>query len=249
MNLMFVVHCELLHCKGEHIMPYCPKCDMEFVEGVLVCSDCGGPLYESEAAANEAREAALAANGLSESQENPDLVLDAEPEEKTEKKAPVPVKSYIKKSQKYEDRKSSASAFFMIGGVLTVFSIFCWAKIFNMPMEGASKYLIQGTFTVMGIGCLVIAFQTLRSAKEMAAGIEAEEKETEALISWFLDTYRRNDIERQLDAEFTDLTEEEKSLKRFGLIQDLLITSHDLPDQAYVDALCEDIYEKLYDEA
>ena len=29
-------------------MPYCPKCDMEFVEGITVCSDCGGPLVESE---------------------------------------------------------------------------------------------------------------------------------------------------------------------------------------------------------
>ena len=31
-------------------MPYCPKCDMEFIEGITVCSDCGGPLYESEEA-------------------------------------------------------------------------------------------------------------------------------------------------------------------------------------------------------
>ena len=32
-------------------MPYCPKCDMEFVEGVTVCTDCGGPLVESREAA------------------------------------------------------------------------------------------------------------------------------------------------------------------------------------------------------
>ena len=29
-------------------MPYCPKCDMEFIKGVTVCSDCGGPLFESK---------------------------------------------------------------------------------------------------------------------------------------------------------------------------------------------------------
>ena len=32
-------------------MPYCPKCDMEFVEGITVCTDCGGPLVESKEAA------------------------------------------------------------------------------------------------------------------------------------------------------------------------------------------------------
>ena len=28
-------------------MPYCPKCDMEFIEGVQICSDCKGPLLAS----------------------------------------------------------------------------------------------------------------------------------------------------------------------------------------------------------
>ena len=29
-------------------MPYCPKCDMEFIDGITICSDCGGPLAESK---------------------------------------------------------------------------------------------------------------------------------------------------------------------------------------------------------
>ncbi len=29
-------------------MGYCPKCDMEFVDGITICTDCGGPLVESE---------------------------------------------------------------------------------------------------------------------------------------------------------------------------------------------------------
>ena len=33
-------------------MPYCPKCDMEFVEGIKICSDCGGPLVESKEVAD-----------------------------------------------------------------------------------------------------------------------------------------------------------------------------------------------------
>lgn len=160
----------------------------------------------------------------------------------------VPPAAYVKKSQKYEDRKSSASAFLLVGGAITIFALLCWAGIFDMPMTGFSKYLIQGTLTVMGIGCLIIAVMTFRSAKAMAGDIEAEEKQTEELISWFLSAYRREDIDGRLDADFSDLSEDERNLKRFELISDLLVTSKDLPDQAYVDALCEEIYSKLFDE-
>ena len=37
-------------------MPYCPKCDMEFIEGVTTCTDCGGPLFESKEAAEQMKD-------------------------------------------------------------------------------------------------------------------------------------------------------------------------------------------------
>ena len=164
-------------------MPYCPKCDMEFIKGVTVCSDCGGPLFESKEEALAMQKAALA--------KEPDALMqeDLDSEESGEEsgampKAEKPVRppaAYVKKSQKYEDRKSSASAFLLVGGAITVFAVLCWAGIFDMPMAGFSKYLIQGTLTVMGIGCLVIAILTFRSAKGMVSEIEEEEKQTEEL--------------------------------------------------------------------
>ncbi len=33
-------------------MPYCPKCDMEFIDGITICSDCGGQLLESKEVAD-----------------------------------------------------------------------------------------------------------------------------------------------------------------------------------------------------
>ena len=43
------------------------------------------------------------------------------------------------------------------------------------------------------------------------------------------------------------LSQEEMSLKRFQIIQDFLVTGKDLPDPAYVDALCEEIYSKIFE--
>ena len=59
--------------------------------------------------------------------------------------------------------------------------------------------------------------------------------------------YTAENIDRVIHKHLSDLTEEELSLQRFEIIQDLLITNHDLPDQSYVDALCDMIYTKLYE--
>lgn len=99
-------------------MPYCPKCDMEFVEGVTVCTDCGGPLVES-------REAAQAQKAAEKEKLEQEMRLRYEEMQKAAKEmekqpARQPVGTYVKKEQRYEDMNSSASAFFLVGGVLAL---------------------------------------------------------------------------------------------------------------------------------
>ena len=65
-------------------MPYCPKCDMEFIKGVTVCSDCGGPLFESKEEALAMQKAALA--------KEPDALMqeDLDSEESGEESGAMP---------------------------------------------------------------------------------------------------------------------------------------------------------------
>ena len=93
-------------------MPYCPKCDMKYVEGVTVCTDCGGPLVESR----EAAQAQKAAEKEKREQEKCacryEEMQKAAKEMEKQPAGPVPVGTYVKKEQRYEDMNSSASAFF-----------------------------------------------------------------------------------------------------------------------------------------
>ena len=98
-------------------MPYCPKCDMEFVEGVTVCTDCGGPLVESreaaqaqKAAEKEKREQGECASRYEEMQKAA--------KEMEKQPARQPVGTYVKKSSAM--RIWITSAFFLVGGVLAV---------------------------------------------------------------------------------------------------------------------------------
>ncbi len=241
---------------------YCPKCDMEFIDGITVCTDCGGPLAESKEAAEAVRKKEQEEARLKKEQEMAlyKQQMEAESSDEAEGLAqeekasaapvssgrPQPARVYVDKAEKYDDLKSSASAFLIVGGVLVVFSLLCWTGIVRLPMQGVSKLIFQGALLLMGCFSLGVFLNTSKSARRLAPEIDAEKHQTEELIQWFLDTYTGDSIDREI-SDFEELSEEEKSLKRFQIIQDYLITGKDLPDPSYVDALSEEIYAKLYE--
>ncbi len=266
-------------------MPYCPKCDMEFVDGITTCSDCGGPLMASKEEADRLKReeqlkqqeeqqrlaqemASMEMNGADadnfygSDSDNLNALTDPDDPTVSAKASgsgsassdPASALSfkqqsttYVDKGQKYEDLRSSASAFLIVGGVVLIFSVLCWLQIVHLPMAGFSRYLIQTALTAMGIFSMVVYIKSNKSAKELLPQIEEEKQKTNDLIQWFLSEQNAQDIDREI-LDFDQLNEEEISLKRFQIIQDFLITHKDLPDPAYVDALCEEIYTKLYEE-
>ncbi len=224
-------------------MPYCPKCDMEFVDGITVCTDCGGPLVESK----EAAEAIKAREQLSETEQ----ILDEQAEYAAilDELVETPVEYthvYMDKSQKYSDLRSSAFAFLAVALALLVESVLYFTGILKLPMAPVSRMIFQGVILVMLVFCVFVSINSGRQARKLKPEIGAEKDRTSRLIRWFLDTWTAESIDADIEGK-EDLSEEELSLKRFQLIQDHLITGQDLPDQAYVDVLSEEIYGKLFD--
>jgi len=225
---------------------------MEFVEGVTVCTDCGGPLVESKEVADALKKAEREKKE-EEMRRHYEEIMNAEQAQEEEDaprgRAAAPARAYVNKEQRYEDMSSSASAFFIVGGVLAVVAVLSFAGIINLPMAGVMKYVFQGLLVLMAAGSFAVAVSSKKSAAVLKNQAADEQKETEEIIQWFLKTYSGADLDDQLRMEDPELSDEELSLKRFELIQDYLVTSRDLPDQSYVDALCDMIYNRLYGES
>ena len=227
-------------------MPYCPKCDMEFVEGITVCTDCDGPLVES-------KEAALALQAAEKEKREQEMRLRYEEMQKAAEKLETekqperqPAGTYVKKEQRYEDMNSSASAFFLVGGVLAVIAAVSLLGYLPLPLYGVSRILFHVLLILMAAGSIAVAVSSKKSAARLKVQAADEEKETEDILQWFLKTYSARGLDDQLLMEDPELSGEELELKRFELIQDYLVTGRDLPDQSYADALCDMIYERLY---
>lgn len=236
-------------------MSYCPRCDMEFVDGVTVCTDCGGPLVgsreEAEAIKKKEQEEMLLKQRDYLEQLSRELERQAAQEGAGEGLAepaaiPEPVKVYETSAQKYENLKSTASAFLFVGGLLAIVSAVSWLNILNLPMTGNSGYIFKGALTAMAVFCLGVYAKTSKDAGSLRPEIDREKERTSQIIEWFLGKWTPEGIDSEIQ-ERDSLTEEELSLKRFQMIQDYLITNRDLPDPAYVDALCEEIYSRLYE--
>lgn len=266
-------------------MPYCPKCDMEFVEGVTVCSDCKGPLLsspeEAKALQKEAEQKALeearnffgeyfsdektSNEGLPEDTSVTEILQKDDKTEEitaenhvpedvlaimngTTKLRRPPSSVYVKKSERYQDMKSSASAFLLIGCTALLLSILIFTGI--IPLAGMNQLSFGGILAVMGIGCLVVCIKTKKEAAGIRVQADEENQKTQELIQCFLKKHSARELDEQLAAEQgrdSDCTPEERSLKRFSLIQDYLAVEHDLPDPAYIDALSEEIYNRMFE--
>lgn len=249
---------------------YCPYCDMDFVEGVTVCSDCGRPLitreaYElqlrdkQEAEAEQKRLAAQerikAAQELEEginTDQEPGEAVGEDPEIAQQRSDAIRALTqepavYVSKASAYEDNRSSAGAFLTVGGAVTVVMILVYAKIITLP-AAFDSLLTRVVLTVIGIGFVAIGFMSLKKAVLLKKQAAQEAQLNEELILWFLDTYTKDELDRQ--ARLTageDAGEEEIALARLSYIQDQLLINHDIADKTYADSLSEEIYARIFE--
>ena len=155
---------------------------------------------------------------------------------------------YVRQEDRYEDLSSSASAFLIVGIVMSVLTLLSFGQQLHLPFALPTTALMRFFLLVFAIGAFGLYWKTLREASRAYSHIEEEQRITEELESWFLANYAPEQIDLEiLGATRHPLRAEALALKRFDFIQDCFLQRYDGMDEGYIEALSEELYKKLFE--
>ena len=155
---------------------------------------------------------------------------------------------YVRQEDRYEDLSSSASAFLIVGIVMSVLTLLSFGQQLHLPFALPTTALMRFFLLVFAIGAFGLYWKTRREASRAYSHIEEEQRITEELESWFLANYAPEQIDLEiLGATRHPLRAEALALKRFDFIQDCFLQRYDSMDEGYIEALSEELYKKLFE--
>lgn len=155
---------------------------------------------------------------------------------------------YVRQEDRYEDLSSSASAFLIVGIVMSVLTLLSFGQQLHLPFALPTTALMRFFLLIFAIGAFGLYWKTRREASRAYSHIEEEQRITEELESWFLANYAPEQIDLEiLGATRHPLRAEALALKRFDFIQDCFLQRYDGMDEGYIEALSEELYKKLFE--
>ena len=155
---------------------------------------------------------------------------------------------YVRQEDRYEDLSSSASAFLIVGIVMSVLTLLSFGQQLHLPFALPTTALMRFFLLIFAIGAFGLYWKTRREASRAYSHIEEEQRITEELERWFLASYAPEQIDLEiLGATRHPLRAEALALKRFDFIQDCFLQRYDGMDEGYIEALSEELYKKLFE--
>lgn len=238
-------------------MPWCPKCKVEYVEGIEVCADCGSRLVPSleDAAAPDGDTDGYAAEAFGEedgsftdedaafSEEEADPE-DADGAESGEESGPAPV--YEDAAQKAAEYRSGAYTLIAVGGIGLAVLAALAAGILPVTLNPSVRYV---TLLVMGglfIAFLILGVLSLRTARALAVK-GRQEKRLRRLMTAFC----REQIDPEqvdLDCGAKELSDEMRYFRRMELVKARLREQFEDLDEAFLDQFADEMYTKLFED-
>ena len=244
---------------------WCPKCKYEYREGIKVCADCGCELVEKlddaklendaedffDSVQSEMSEAGKEAFGTDDGEDEIDSMdnqnsADGENTESGDVEKDV-TPAYVPKRTRYEDNKSSAYTFFLVGGVGAVLVLLHILGVFDFNLSATSKMLTNTVMGALFAGFLIVGVISLRNSARYKREALAEEALTEQIKTFIHDLYTTEGIDNACGVT-DEMDTYEKWNLRYHFIEKQITDEYPELVADYLEYVTDMVYNELYSE-
>lgn len=152
----------------------------------------------------------------------------------------APSTSYVKKSDKSKDLKSTAATFLFFGAVGIIFTVLNIAGIFSIFNNLLSQIVMSSVF----IGCLVIGIISYKDSKKADKEAVQEEEFTKCINEWLEANITTDAVNSFKDS---DNTAEINFYAAIDGIKNAVTKHFGEIDEAYLDSIVEEYYNQKFD--
>ena len=193
-------------------MPWCPKCETEYRDGITVCADCGSVLVEdlTETVIIDETEAVLEPS-LEEtfqnmSEEEAIAFIEETKKEAMERRQRLAEgpSVYVESSKKAQEFKSGGLSLLLVGGIGLAFVVMVLCNIIPLHMNIFSKYLVLGVMGTLFILFIVMGFLSVKSYKKFEIKASEEDNLTKNLKAWCHENLKKEILDSDMEETSED---------------------------------------------
>lgn len=157
-----------------------------------------------------------------------------------------PMKIYIDSKEKYNDTRSTAWTFTIVGIIGLVLLALIWLDILPIHFDSVNRILTTAVMGVLFLIFILVGIKSFLSLKNINEKGQKQDDKIDEIKKWFMDEYTD-----QMIVQFDDSVEEndqELYFQRYNFIFNTIRDYNiELPEDL-IDHIAEELYSEIYNE-